>query len=91
MEFVETVTNAFLQMQDLWMDSGTKGRNYITCYKSSSTWIPSRGKWHIMTQITVTIEEQQINALQKLADKDFEGNLSMALRAFLRDNNLIES
>ncbi len=44
-----------------------------------------------MTQITVTIEEQQINALQKLADKDFEGNLSMALRAFLRDNNLIES
>ncbi len=42
-------------------------------------------------QRTVTLDEEQIKALQKLADKDFEGNLSMALRAFLRDNNLIES
>jgi len=41
-------------------------------------------------QVTVTLDEQTIKALQILADKTFEGNRSMALRAHLRHSHLID-
>jgi len=37
------------------------------------------------SQITVTLEESQINQLQKTADKYYEGNISQALRMILRE------
>jgi len=39
-------------------------------------------------QVTVTLGEQQIEAIQKLADKTFDGNFSMALRSHLRHTGL---
>ena len=39
-------------------------------------------------QVTVTLYEIYIEAIQAIADKSFEGNFSMALRSFLRNNNV---
>ena len=41
-------------------------------------------------QVTVTLDILYIKAIQKLADKNFEGNFSMALRSFLRNNNVTD-
>ncbi len=41
-------------------------------------------------QITVTLNEGQIEALQVIADKSFDGNVSMALRAVLRQVKIEE-
>ena len=39
-------------------------------------------------QITVTLDVLYIKAIQVIANKNFEGNFSMALRSFLRNNNV---
>lgn len=41
------------------------------------------------TQLTITLDELQFQALEKIADLTFEGNRSMALRAFLRNHNIV--
>ncbi len=39
-------------------------------------------------QVTVTLDTLYIQSIQKLADDNFEGNFSMALRNFLRKHNV---
>ncbi len=39
-------------------------------------------------QVTVTLDILYIKAIQKLADDNFEGNFSMALRSSLRKHNV---
>lgn len=39
-------------------------------------------------QITITLDAYNLKALRILADKTFEGNVSMALRSFFTHNKL---
>ncbi len=41
-------------------------------------------------QITVTLEQSQIDYVQAIADKSFEGNFSQALRWLIVDHQLCE-
>jgi hypothetical protein len=40
-------------------------------------------------QITLTLDDLQVEALSDLADAKYEGNISMALRQFLKTNKLV--
>jgi hypothetical protein len=41
-------------------------------------------------QITLTMEKKHIKALKRIADEQYEGNVSMALRMFFETKKLVE-
>lgn len=41
-------------------------------------------------QISVTLDKDQVKALQQIADENYEGNFSMALRFFLKEHKVTD-